>query len=62
MAAIKLSDASRSLKVPYQRLYLAVVNGRVPAVRDATGSRWLIPEEALPGIAEALGSQALKAA
>ena len=45
---IKLSGARRRLRdelgvsVSYRRLYAAVLDGIVPAERDASGSRWLI--------------------
>ena len=51
---IRLSDATRRLRVPYQRLYLAVIAGKVPAKRDETGSRWLVKESDLPMIAQFL--------
>lgn len=52
---LRLSDAARSLHVPYQTLYFAVAGGIVPAQRDKWGSRWLIKEADLPLIAERLG-------
>lgn len=55
---LKLSDASRRLGVSYQTLFLAVSAGRVPAERNATGSRWLIAEADLGTIAAALGIEA----
>jgi hypothetical protein len=54
-ARLKLSDASRQLGIPYQRLFLAVVAGAVPAERNGAGSRWLVKESDLPSIAKTLG-------
>ncbi len=51
---LRLSDAARSLHIPYQSLYFAVDGGLVPAERDATGNRWLVKESDLPLIAERL--------
>jgi hypothetical protein len=61
MAKIRLSDALRRLNsefngcISYQRLFLAVAAGRVPAERDHTGSRWLIDDANLPAIARVFG-------
>ena len=52
---MKLSDASRRLGIPYQRLFLAVAENKVPAERDDNGSRWLVKEADLPMIATQLG-------
>ncbi len=60
---IKLSEIPRRLRdqfdvsVSYRRLYTAVLDGIVPAERDASGSRWLIDADDLPKIASALGSK-----
>lgn len=51
---LKLSDACRRLGVPYQRLFLAVVAGTVPAERNGAGSRWFVKESDLPEIARLL--------
>lgn len=53
--ALRLSDASRRLGVPYRRAFEAVAAGLIPAHRDAGGARWLIAEGDLPEIARALG-------
>jgi hypothetical protein len=61
MAQIRLTDALRRLNaehggtISYQKLFLAVASGRVPAERDHTGSRWVIDEANLPAVAAALG-------
>ena len=52
---MKLSDASRRLNVPYMQLYHEVVSNKVPAERNAAGTRWEIQEKNLPAIAAALG-------
>lgn len=52
---LKLSDASRSLGVPYMRLFSAVASGTVDAERNGTGSRWYVKEDDLPRIAKTLG-------
>ncbi|MDA1023267.1 MAG: hypothetical protein O2817_07995 [Proteobacteria bacterium] len=52
---IKLSDISRELKTPYQNVYLAAVDGRIPVERDKKGSRWVANKSDLPAIAAALG-------
>ena len=60
-AKIKLSELPRRLRdefgvsVTYRRLYTAVLDGIVPAERDASGSRWLIDPDDLPEIAKTLG-------
>jgi hypothetical protein len=60
MAKRKISDTLRSLnakygsRLNYQRFFLAVVDGRVPAERDATGRFWLINEDDEPHIARTL--------
>ena len=51
---MKLSDASRELCIPYQRLFVAVTGGKVPAERDNNGSRWFGKRGDLPAIAEVL--------
>ncbi len=52
---LSISDASRALGVPYQRLFSAIACGQVPAARNNAGTRWLIAEADLPAIATALG-------
>lgn len=54
-ALLRLSDASRQLQIPYQKLYFAVASGLVPAQRDETGSRWVVKQSDLRLIAEKLG-------
>ena len=57
---IKLSEIPRRLRdefglvVTYRRVYTAVLDGMVPAERDASGSRWLVDAGDLPGIAKTL--------
>ena len=51
---MKLTDASRRLGIPYQRLFLAVAENKVPAERDDRGTRWLVKEADLPTIAATL--------
>jgi hypothetical protein len=55
---LRLSDACRQLGIPYQRLFLAVTSGTVPAERNETGSRWVIKKSDLPDIAKTLGVDA----
>ena len=55
---MKLSDASRELRVPYQRFFIAVTGGKVPAERSNSGSRWFVKRTDLPAIAEVLGVEA----
>jgi hypothetical protein len=64
MAKRKISDTVRSLntkygrygrRFPYQRVFMAIVDGRVPAERDASGRFWLIDEDDEPLIARTLG-------
>ena len=58
---IKLSEVPRRLRdefgvaVSYRRVYTAVLDGTVPAERDASGSRWIVDADDLPEIAETLG-------
>ena len=60
---IKLSEVPRHLRnefgvaVTYRRLYTAVLDGIIPAERDASGTRWLIDKDDLPEIAETLGGK-----
>ena len=54
---LRISDVSRVLQIPYQRLFVAVVSGKIPAHRDPTGNRWLIDEADLPKIREVVGGQ-----
>ena len=60
---IKLSEVPRRLRdelgvsVSYRRLYTAVLDGIVPAERDASGSRWIVNPDDLPEIAETLGGK-----
>jgi len=55
---IKLPEVTRHLRddfgvsVSYRRLYTAVLDGIVPAEKDASGSRWLVDADDLPKIAE----------
>lgn len=41
-------------RISYQRLWLAVVEGRVPARRE--GKRWRVRQSDLPAIAAAFGT------
>ena len=43
-------------EVGCRRLYTAVLDGIVPAERDASGSRWLVDVHELTTIAQAFGS------
>ena len=58
---IKLSELSRRLRdefgesVPYRKIYTAVLDGIVPAERDASGARWIVNADDLPAIAKTLG-------
>jgi hypothetical protein len=60
MAKRKISDALRSLNtnynanLTYQRFWLGVASGRVPAERDASERFWLIDEDDEPFIAQTL--------
>ena len=55
---IKLSEVPRLLKdefglaVSYRRVYSAVLDGIVPAERDASGNMWLIRSDDMPEIAK----------
>jgi hypothetical protein len=57
----KISDTVRSLnakygrRCTYQQFFMAIVDGRVPAERDASGRFWLIDEDDEPFIARTLG-------
>ena len=61
MAKLKISDTLRNLNIEYdaglsyQRLYLAVAAGLVPAERDPSGRFWLIDEADQPRAARVLG-------
>jgi hypothetical protein len=61
MAMLKISDTLRRLNIEYnaelsyQRLYLAVAAGLVPAERDPSGRFWLIDEADQPRAARVLG-------
>ena len=60
---IKLPELPRRLgdefgvSVSYRCLHSAVLDGIVPAERDASGSRWLIDPDDLPEIAMTLGGK-----
>ena len=60
---IKLSEVPRRVReefgvpISYRRLYNAVLDGIVPAEKDASGSRWLVDADNLSKIAEAFGEQ-----
>jgi hypothetical protein len=66
MAQIKLADACRRLSleyetpVTYQSAYMAAVAAIIPAERDNTGRFWLIDEDNLSAMAEALRLTAAK--
>ncbi len=59
---IKLSETPRRLRdefdviVSYRSLYHKVLDGIIPAERDASGGRWVINVSDLPTIADALKS------
>ena len=59
---IKLSETPRRLRdefnviVSYRSLYHKVLDGIIPAERDASGGRWVINVSDLPAIAEAMKS------
>jgi hypothetical protein len=65
---MKLSDTLRDLNtkygigLSYQRLYLDVVAGNVPAERDVTGRFWDIAEADQPRIAKFYGFAPVKKA
>lgn len=58
--SIKLSELPRRLRkdfaveVSYRRVYTAVLDGAIPAEKDASGTRWIIDIEDLPLIAKAM--------
>ena len=60
---IKLSELPRRLRdefgvaISYRRIYTAVLDGIVPAERDASGSRWIIDPDDLAEIATTLGGK-----
>ena len=60
---IKLSEVPRRLRnefgvsISYRRLYTAVLDGIVPAEKDASGSRWLVDANDLPDIATTMGER-----
>lgn len=57
---INLSEVPRHLrkafevKVSYRRVYTAVLDGKIPAEKDETGTRWKIKVDDLPEIAKVL--------
>ncbi len=59
---IKLSETPRRLRdefdviVSYRSLYHRVLDGIIPAERDASGGRWVINVSDRPAIAEAMKS------
>ncbi len=59
---IKLSETARRLRedfgvsVSYRSIYHKVLDGIIPAERDATGSRWAVNDSDLPAIADAMKS------
>ncbi len=61
---IKLSELPRrrrndfSVRVSYRRLYIAGLDGIVPAERDASGSRWLVDPNDLAEIAKTICGEA----
>ncbi len=60
---VKLSEVPRRLRdefgvsISYRRVYSAVLDGIVPAEKDASGSRWLVEANDLPDIATTLGER-----
>jgi hypothetical protein len=52
---LKISDVCQKFGYSYQKVFLAVVSGAIPAERDESGSRWVIRREDLPAIAKVLG-------
>ncbi len=60
---IKLPETARRLRedygvvVSYRSIYHKVLDGVIPAERDATGSRWVINVSDLPAIADAMKSR-----
>lgn len=52
---MRLSDASREMRVRYATLLDRVMSGAVPAERSPSGGRWMIRRADLPAIAAALG-------
>lgn len=56
LGKIKLIDLPRTLQsttgqsVSYAACYNAVVNGLIPAERNATGTRWLVDARQLPSV------------
>ena len=60
--SIKLSELPRRLRkdfaveVSYRRVYTAVLDGAIPAEKDASGTRWEINVDDLPEIAKAMTS------
>ena len=61
---IKLSEVPRRLRkefgvvVSYRQVYMAVLDGVIPAEKDTSGSRWLIAPDDLPKIADKLEHRA----
>ena len=59
---IKLPETARRLRedygvvVSYRSIYHKVLDGAIPAERDATGSRWVVNVSDLPAIADSLKS------
>jgi hypothetical protein len=56
-SAFGLPEACRRLReeagicITYRRLYSAVLDGAIPAVKDESGSRWVIKADDLDAIA-----------
>ena len=42
------------VKVSYRRVYMGVLDGDIPAEKDASGKRWEIDVDDLPEIAKAM--------
>jgi hypothetical protein len=59
---IKLSETARRLRedygvsVSYRSIYHKVLDGIIPAERDASGGRWVVNVSDLPTIAESMKS------
>ena len=59
---IKLPETARRLRedfgvsVSYRSIYHKVLDGIIPAERDASGGRWLVKVSDLPTIADAMRS------
>ena len=54
--SLPLASENNGIHVTYRRLYSAVLDGAIPAIKDESGSRWVIKADDLDAIASHFSS------